>query len=209
MRILFVLAIALTTSVYLSGCAGADGSDGSVGPQGARGATGEQGAEGPAGADGAPGEDAHSYRPVAWVACLKTLDLLAIGTSGAIRQADGAEETQLDYSFTLYSNDDVDTRCGSAIGSAQADSGDRYYPSWAQGSATGGCTTRVNYPDTGNAVGAWYFEVIDGEGPRASYSDPDASNLWDGASYKYTDADCTVLLAPDGEWVEMQLADVF
>lgn len=152
------------------------------------------------------------YRPLFWVGCGKTLDLLTTTTTPVSPGKDGISETGLDYVLTLFSNGDVSVSCTAAAGSAQDGSAAAYYPTVVPGAAAGGCIASVDLPPftvIPGAVGAWNFQVRGG-GPRAVYLDADPGHPLNGFTYAFTDADCNPLvMGSDALWQDTTLTDVF
>lgn len=178
---------------------------GPPGPSGLEGRPGARGAEGPQGKPGSSG-----YRPVFWVSCGVTLDIIRITAAGLERAPDGLKETLLRYSLVVYSDGDVEVDCGAGIGTAQEGSASAYYPEPTQGASTGGCIASADFGDTGPSAGFWSFDVATGSAPRAAYVDADNPVGLNGYSYKYSDSDCHAdMLGADGKWTEVTLSDVF
>lgn len=184
----------------LGACAG-----GEPGPQGLRGPAGPMGERGPTGPAGG------SYRPVYWVSCLATLDLLRLGAAGAERGADGTRETSLNYALIVYSNGDAEAQCSAAIGSSQDGSSSAYYPSSTKGAASGLCIASADFGSVPvGEVGFWSFDVATAACPRAAYVDADNPLGLNGYSYKYSESDCTAkMMNAGGEWTPVTLSDVF
>lgn len=201
---LWVAAVLCLASCY--GPAGPPGPEGKQGPRGVEGITGKDGQQGP------PGKDGGGYRPVYWVGCSATLDLIRVGTAGVERAQDGLQETALYYTLLVYTNGDAEVECTAAIGSAQNGSSSRYYPSSTKGAQTGACVADADFPggpDLEN--GLWMFDVDAAAAcPRAAYSDPDNPLGLNGYSYKYSESDCHAQMMSDaGKWTSVTLADVF
>lgn len=186
----------------LTGCAGADGVQGLDGIRGPVGPMGERGQVGPAGS---------GYRPVYWVSCGVSLDLLRLGAAGAERGADGTLETSLNYTLLVYSNGDAEVQCTAAIGSAQNGSTTMYYPSPTKGASNGVCIAVADIAAGPNTeAGYWSFDVATASGPRAGYNDPDNPLGFNGYSYKYGESDCKAqMMSETGKWTLVTLADVF
>lgn len=163
---------------------------------------GERGPAGPAGS---------GYRPVFWVACGATLDLIRVGAAGLERVADGLEETRLDYTLLVYSNGDVEVQCTAALGTAQDGSASNYYPDPIVGSSTGGCVAGADFAGaSGVNAGFWSFSVAMATTPRVTYVDADNPLGFDGYSYRYSESDCNAqMMSADGKWTTVTLSDVF
>lgn len=190
-----------------------DPTPGAEGPTGQAGLRGPAGPMGERGEIGEPGKDAPSasaYRPLYWVACVATLDLIRSGASDLERGADGIGETALQHSLLLYTDHDVEVQCSAAIGRAQSSSLAIYYPSITVGAKSALCNVNADYPaGTGNTVGYWSFSVENG-GPQATYKDPDNPLDLDGYVYKFAESDCSSdTLDDDGVWSRVTLSDVF
>lgn len=174
---------------------GVDGLDGDRGPQGYPGAGYDQ-----------AGAAAQHYRPLGWVGCTASLDLVSLSAM-ALGQ-DGVDETGLNYTVTAFSNGDLDVSCDSSIGSAQSGAGGRYFPATLAGAQDGSCQSYSDYPPTGAVAGYWGFSIEEG-GPRATYSD-EAGHPLLGRVYAFTDSDCTALRLDDSdEWSRISLGSVF
>lgn len=200
---------------------GQQGPQGIQGPKGDKGDRGDVGPEGPQGPDGREGTMGMSvggaagspavkpYRPLYWVACDTTLDLITVSNGSIQRAADGMAETFLKYTLTLYVDHDVDVSCTAAIGSAQEGSGSGYYPNVVRGSMEAGCTASSNYPSPGeNTAGLWFFKLQ--SGPQATYVDADNPLDLDGSVHKFTESECSsYVLDDDGDWGQVTLGDVF
>jgi hypothetical protein len=210
----------LTMVVVLYGCA-AEGDPGPEGPQGPRGPTGPQGAvgvrgeqgpegpvgdRGPMGLQGPPGKDAPLtavYRPVAWLGCSLTMDLITDTGPGA----DGIPETYLEYIAMRYSSGDLEVSCTSELGAASSGTGHQYFPAVTVGSQTGGCAADANYPPNDDLIaGNWRYEIA--ATPQAKYSD--VSSHWlHNRTFAFGENDCRVYVADDsGKWRDAALGDV-
>lgn len=191
----------------------ADPTPGAEGPTGQTGLRGPAGPMGERGETGAPGKDAtpaSAYRPLYWVACIATLDLIKGVDSDLQRGADGVGETSLQHSLLLYNDHDVEVQCSAAIGRAQSSAQASYYPSITVGAKSALCVVDADYPGgTGNTVGYWSFSVENG-GPQTQYKDPDNPLGLDGYVYKFAETDCNSnTLDDDGVWSHVTLSDVF
>jgi hypothetical protein len=183
----------------LPGPAGKNGKDGAEGPQGERG---------PMGLQGPPGKDAPagaSYRPLFWVGCTRILDLISSNGPGT----DGLQETFLGYSWTLFSDGDVDVSCEAGLGSAESAASGRYYPAVTNGASNGGCTASVDYPPLGMNVGGWNFKTVK-TGPSATYTDLDSGHWLNNYVVTFAENDCNVQrLDESGKWQDAALSDAF
>jgi hypothetical protein len=212
---------ALVAVLTLGGCAGdavgPTGPEGPRGPMGLRGVDGAPGEPGPAGKQGAPGpagKDApasSAYRPKFWARCIVALDLISAQPMLS-RTADGTAETALDYAFLVFTNHDLEVQCTAAIGSAQEGGSSIYYPSVTVGANTGGCGASADYPSSNmpGTVGSWYFELIKGSGPQATYKDPDNPLGLNGFSRRFLDSDCNANVMDDaGNWQPVAVSAAF
>jgi hypothetical protein len=190
-------AVLLTTSCY--------------GPPGPPGLEGRQGPRGLDGQQGPPGKNGSGYRPVFWVGCGVTLDLLAPGPSGGTARAqDGTAETSLHYALIVYTNGDAEVQCSAQIGSAQDGSSSTYYPEPTKGAANGTCIVNADFGVGGSDVGFWSFDVATAACPRAAYVDADNPLGLNGYSYKYSETDCYArMMGDDSKWSLVTLSDVF
>lgn len=194
----------LLLSVTLAACGG------DIGPAGQMGARGNPGPPGERGPAGPPG---NSYRPVYWVSCGQTLDLIRPGANGAnVRGADGLEETRLHYTLLSFNNGDLDASCSATLGAFEASGDAMYYPAITKGATTGTCLAPVDYMDVlapSIESGFWQFS-IDGGGPKAVYRDSDNPFALNGFDLLFRDSACAVAMAEaDGKWTPVTLADVF
>jgi hypothetical protein len=167
---------------------------------------------GPMGERGPAGPANSGYRPVYWVSCIATLDLLRLGAAGAERGTDGVQETSLEYALLVYSNGDAEVQCTAAIGSAQSGSTSSYYPSTTKGASSGQCIASADITAAGPSteVGYWSFDVATAARPSAAYADIDNPLGFDGYSYKYSESNCKAQMMSDtGKWTLVTLADVF
>lgn len=124
---------------------------------------------------------------------------------------DRITETSLEYTVTVFNNDDVDVGCTAAAGSAQDSSDTNYYPATVNGAATGGCQASVDLPPFPQGIGnVGYWEFTAQRGPIAVYNDGDAGHPLDGFKYTFVQADCsTQALGADLTWKLTTLAAVF
>jgi hypothetical protein len=216
MRLLRLTLIAILAACGGEGAPGLMGAKGDRGPMGLEGPMGPMGLQGPAGpmgAIGAPGKDAagaaSGYRPLFWVQCDKAIDLISVQNGALALTQDGLTETELEYVALVYTNHDVEVQCQAAIGSAQAGGSGHYYPSVVNGAQSGGCLASADYPSpNGLNAGYFRFEVITGEGPRATYVDPDNPLGLDGHIERMTDANCKAdEMDASGSWRQVLLSD--
>ena len=193
----------------LPGPTGPEGPRGPAGPAGAKGAEGERGMAGPAGASstGSLSTGASSYRPTAFIGCGVTLDLI----DGSSLGEDGVADSVLEYSLTIFSNDDVEVRCAGALGTIESDNYSAYYPGVTMGAQLAACAVTVDYPpypQNGGRPGHWLMQ-IDEQKLVAVYADPDLNHPLDGSGYEFTDADCaSFVMDLGGKWYPATLADV-
>jgi len=179
---------------------------------GPTGAPGLEGRQGPRGDEGPPGPAGSGYRPVFWVRCIATLDLIRVGASGVERAQDGLAETSLNYALLVYSNGDAEVQCTAAIGAAQNGSTSSYFPSGTTGASTGTCIASADFVvGTDVDAGFWSFDVNAAAAcPRAAYHDADNPLGFNGYSYNYSESDCRAKMMSDaGKWTDVMLADVF
>ncbi len=193
-----------------AGAAGADGDDGEDGERGPRGPAGDAGVEGPPGPQGDAAIGGWYY-PIAWFACGGSYDLVdadQLIDSPDVIGEDGVEETGLSYTITLFSTGDVDVQCTAGLGRAESAAGAAYFPGDRAGAGDASCLAGVDYPPFGSTVGFWSF-AIDGDGPSATYLDPDPGHPLDAEAVAFDDGDCTVLVTDEsGAWEESSLAEV-
>ena len=202
----------LATIVVLAGCADpVPGKEGPIGQMGYQGPPGAKGEVGPAGMMGLRGAAGSSYRPLYWVGCLATLDLIRKGASGIERGADGAAESALHYALLMYTNSDVEVQCAASIGSDQSTSSSVYYPSVTMGAAEASCFVEADYTSgvSPGSIGYWKFAAA-ATGPSAVHIDVDDTIGLNSFAYQFTDSDClTRMMSDDGAWTQVTLGDVF
>lgn len=201
------LTIALAC-LLLSACMGAPvpGREGPIGQEGPQGVMGKPGPAGPQGMNAVP-----TYRPLFWATCISTLDLVTIASGVAAPGQDGALETALSYSVTLYTDDDLAVSCTAAAGSAQNGSDSKFYPSTLMGAVTGACFASVDlppYPPPPGNVGYWKFEMLGA--PDATYVDDDPGHPLNGFRHVFADNECrTMALGSDLKWIDATFAEAF
>lgn len=194
------------------GLQGLLGPMGAAGPAGPMGAMGLRGAEGPRGPSGSPGTAASSggggssYRPSSFVGCAATLDLL----DGAMPGQDQQPDSIVQYSITVYSNDDVEVRCFALLGSVESPQFSAYYPSITMGAATAACEVTADYPPypgSGGIPGYWHLQLTNGV-PSATYVDNDVNHPLDGQGFTFVDNDCSAFVMDlGGMWYASTLAE--
>ena len=203
----------------LQGPMGMQGAQGLPGPMGVKGETGaagppgtngERGPAGPAGQPsiGAMSTGGNAYRPSGWARCVAVLDLL----DGAELGEDDIPDTALEYALTVFSNDDVDARCGAVVAGSGAVMSSAYYPGVTNLAAVAPCSITADYPpfpQGGSIPGYWELTLEEGV-PTATYYDNDTNHPLDGITFEYVEEDCDAFVMDlGGMWYESSLAEVF
>ena len=207
------------------GAKGEQGDEGPAGPRGPMGAMGEQGerrrSRRPARRDGRawrqgrarragparrPCSAGSGYAPRLYFDCSAAFNLvLANGMPGQ----DAIFETQLDYSATLFTNDDADTHCSGALDGNEVLPAGAYFPGMTDEAENADCDLPLDMPQTTDAtIGDWHFR-IDADGPFAEYDD-DPANQLDGDQVEFDDTSCDVWVTDEnGDWEESTIAEAF
>ena len=202
-----VIAGAAAVAALCFGCDGPPGPQGLAGPQGPRGLDGRNAGSAAPAVSALPASPyalagstaATPYRPLVWISCHVTMDLVTASGSSASLGMDGLNETLLVYRATIFTNGDTDSSCTASIGSAQDGSGSSYYPASTVGSEDASCMASSDYPPFNIEAGFWRFAASPDMSPRAKYVD--AGHPLDGRSYVFQESDCSIMvLGQGGEW---------
>jgi hypothetical protein len=165
-----------------------------------------------AGAAGSGMNSADAYRPLFWVDCAATQDLITAASGTPQIGKDGQRETLLSYVLTIFTTRDADVTCTAAAGSLVYGSGSSFFPNTVAGAGNGWCTATADMPPYISgpaAVGIWQFQTTKA-GPQATYVDTDPGHPLNGFKYVFAQADCNAqALGPDLKWSDVKLSDVF
>jgi hypothetical protein len=109
--------------------------------------------------------------------------------------ADGAAETFLDYSWVLYTNNDIEADCSASSG-ILSQTQTAFYPAVTEGASRAACTVAIDYLSSQgiSKAGTWRFAS---ENNQVAATYKDVSQPSADAQYVFTEDDCAVYQMDD------------